>query len=91
MPKNRPQWQKLLLVMLTMLLQACASKSPPVSPPAVDPPRVPTLPSEARQPTTPSICSPTCSGALTIEREVWRRKLIDGASPVPPASPRTNP
>ena len=91
MPKNRPLQQRLLLVMLAALLPACASKSLPSSPPAVAPPRTPALPSEARQPPTPSICSPTCSSVLTIEREAWRRKLIDGASPAPPASAPTNP
>jgi hypothetical protein len=86
MPKIKSLQQRLLLVTLTVLLQACASRLPPSSPPAVAPPRIPALSPEARQPPTPSICSPTCSASLTIEREAWRRKLIDGASPGLPAS-----
>lgn len=46
----------------------------------------PPLSAEARQPPTPSICSPTCSAGLTRERENWRESLMNAAPPARPAS-----
>lgn len=60
-------WRKLALMLLPMLLLAsgCASKSPPSLPPVVvAAPEIPPLPPQARQPTPPEICSPTCSAGL---------------------------
>lgn len=63
-------WPTLLL--LALLVTGCASSSTPTSgPPALIPP----LPAAARQPAMPSVCSPTCSAALTRERESWRQLL----------------
>lgn len=82
-PKVELNWPALLLGMLTLLLQACASGSLPISPPSVAPPRIPALPREARQPEIPSECLGGCSANLTIARQRWQSSLI---SPVSPAS-----
>lgn len=47
----------------------------------VRPPMLAPLPDSARQTPAPSICSPSCSGALTSERESWRKPAA-GALPV---------
>ncbi|AJY21546.1 putative gp23 [Burkholderia ambifaria AMMD] len=74
---------KLLLPMA--LLTACASKSPHSSPTS----DVPALRPEARQPATPSICSPTCSAGLTKLRESWQRSLTSAVLPAGSASAAT--
>ncbi|KVE23956.1 hypothetical protein WS67_21480 [Burkholderia singularis] len=66
----------LTLPPLFLLLTACASKSPCLS----GAPAIPPLPPEARQPAPPSVCSPTCSAALTTARANWRNMLIASAS-----------
>lgn len=38
---------------------------------------IPALPPQARQLPAPLYCSPTCSSALTKEREIWRSMLIN--------------
>ena len=64
----------LMLAPLLMLASACAHKSPPSPPPAVvPPPAIPALPHQARQPTPPPICLPTCSAGLTR----LRMELLD--------------
>lgn len=60
----------------TVLLTACASRSPH-SLPMYD---APALRPEARQPATPSICLPTCSAGLTKRRESGRESLTNAAS-----------
>ncbi len=67
----------LMLLLLLLLLTACASKSPRLS----QAPAIQLLRPEARQPATPSICSPTCSAALTRERASWQESLTSAASP----------
>lgn len=67
----------LMLSPLFLLLTACASKSPRSSPA----PAVPPLRPEARQRATPSICSPTCSAALTRERVSWQESLTNAVLP----------
>lgn len=69
--KNSTPWP-LMLLPLALLLSGCASESPSYP---VDPPRVPPLAKEARQPTPPAWCSPTCSAGLTQQRESWLRML----------------
>ena len=64
----------LMLLLLALLLPACASSLPTT---ASVPAAVPPLPGEARQPKTPSICSPSCSHGLTIERENWQNLLTE--------------
>ncbi|MDR9241567.1 hypothetical protein FEP07_05605 [Burkholderia multivorans] len=66
-----------MLLLPMALLTGCASKSPRLSPTS----DVPALRPEARQPATPSICLPTCSGGLTSARENWRRLLTIEALP----------
>lgn len=66
-----------LLIALAALATSCAVVSPLSRP--VAGPEIPPLPASARQPGKPSICSPTCSDALTRERESWL------PTPTPPA------
>lgn len=56
----------LMLLPLMTLLAGCAHESPSYH---ADPPAVPVLPVEARQPTPPAICLPTCSAGLMRLRE----------------------
>ena len=79
-----PNWTQrmLMLLLLALLLPACASNSPTtVSVPAAVPP----LPGEARQPKTPSFCYPTCSAGLTSERASWQSSLTAPTSQDAPA------
>lgn len=79
----------LMLAVLALLLTACAAPPTPTLPPSVvAPPRIPPLPQAARQPPAPAWCSPTCSAALTRERENWLQRLT---LPMPPASPASGP
>lgn len=73
MPRNNSSLLPLMLLPLIALLPACASTSSgyPVAPPAVPP-----LPVEARQPTPPEWCSPSCSSKWSAEAEIWRQRLI---------------
>lgn len=72
---------KLILLWLALALTACATSSAPSPVPiAVNVTRqvqLPPLPASARQPAQPSECLPTCSKALTQERERWQRLLTD--------------
>ena len=73
---------RLMLLLLALLLPACASSLPTTaSVPAVVPP----LPGEARQPKTPSFCYPTCSQGLTRERGIWQSSLTAPTSQDAPA------
>lgn len=67
----------LMLAPLALLLAGCASALP--SSPSVEP-AIPPLPAEARQPAIPSKCLPTCSSALTVERESWLNMLTQPGS-----------
>ncbi len=71
-----------MLLLLVLQLAACSSASISSS----QPPAIPPLPPEARQPATPSICLPNCSAGLTSARESWRRSLTSAASPANSAS-----
>ena len=72
----------LMLLLLALLLPACASNSPTT---ASVPAAIPPLPGEARQPKTPSFCYPTCSQGLTRERGIWRSSLTAPTSQDAPA------
>ena len=85
MDKSKLLRRVMPLVVLALLSAGCVTKSPPTVPPS-EPARRPALPKEARQPPTPSICLPTCSDGLTLERESWRASLTKGAPPAQPAS-----
>ncbi|KGB99896.1 putative gp57 [Burkholderia cepacia] len=82
MLRNNVTKRLLMPLLPALLLTACAGKSPHSSPTL----GVPALPSEARQPATPSICSPKCSAGLTSARESWRRSLTSEASPASSAN-----
>ncbi len=81
----RPRWRMLLLLVLP--LAACSSASTSSS----QPPAIPPLPPEARQPATPSICLPTCSAALTSARANWQSTLTAPVSPASSVSATTTP
>lgn len=75
----------LMLMLLVLLLSGCASDSVNLLRP-VTPPTIPPLPAQAKQPAIPSMCLPTCSAALTKERESWLNTLTPPASPGRPAN-----
>ena len=84
--KHSQNWIKRLLmpVLLGLLVSGCATVSPSLPPPVVQPPAIPTLPMQARQPKSPPICLPTCSAGLTR----LRMELLDSlTSPQPLAKP----
>lgn len=56
----------MMLLPLALLASGCAHRSATL--PCPSPPEIPALPEAARQPPRPSICSPSCSSALTKER-----------------------
>ena len=64
--KTRLQRLPLMLLPLMTLLAGCAHESPSYH---AAPPVVPVLPVEARQPTPPAICLPSCSAGLMRLRE----------------------
>ncbi len=64
--RKRLQRLPLMLLPLMTLLAGCAHESPSYH---ADPPAVPVLPMEARQPTPPEICLPSCSAGLMRLRE----------------------
>lgn len=66
-------------LVLTLLLAACASNSPSSPPLRVEPPAIPPLPAQARQPE--SSCSPTCSATWSRLVEQWQQKLMPPAQP----------
>lgn len=83
--RRMPTRPGLMLGMLALLLTGCGSVSTSYLPPP-EPARIPPLPTEARQPTIPSECLPTCSKRLTAERESWLNMPIKPASPASPVS-----
>lgn len=88
MPQTfNPRATALPLLLLPVLLAGCANVSPLFKPqPSL---QIPPLPSAARQPSKPEMCSPTCSDALTKERESWLRMLTPPEQPAKPAKPAT--
>lgn len=85
MPRKNVIGRALMPLLLLLLLTACADRSPRSSLVFAIPPLRP----EARQPATPSICSPTCSAGLMRERESWQRSLTSEASPASSANAAT--
>ena len=78
MPRLKSALPRLLPLALVMLLTACSVVSKPSlpsapTPPATQPPQIPALLPEARQPKTQALCSPNCS-------EGWR-KLLESLLP----------
>ena len=87
MVKNVWKLRAAILSALVLSVTGCAQTSTVTAPPP-EPPRIPALPLQARQPAMPSICSPTCSAGLTTQRESWRASLT---WPTPPAAPASAP
>ena len=81
-PDQNWMQRMLMLLLLALLLPACASNLPTT---ASVPAAIPPLPGEARQPKTPSFCYPNCSQGLTRERESWRSSLTAPTSQDVPA------
>ena len=81
-PVTNLTWHRLMLLLLALLLPACASNLPTS---ASVPAAIPPLPGEARQPKTPSFCFPTCSQGLTRAREIWQSSLTAPTSQDAPA------
>ncbi|MCX8003429.1 MAG: hypothetical protein N2688_00485 [Burkholderiaceae bacterium] len=79
-----------LVIALSLLLTGCVSL-PPVPPQAVQPPQLPSLPLEARQPPAPAFCSPTCSAGVERELSSWQSMLTGPLPREPPASAPTRP
>lgn len=65
MPRNKPLLRLLMLLALVVSATGCAPAQTRWLAPQS--PETPPLPTEARQEPLPSICSPTCSAALSIE------------------------
>lgn len=84
----------LTVIVLALLSTACATSSPPSSNAIALTARqaqIPPLPDTSRQPVMPSVCSPTCSAALTSERESWQTRLTALMPQDSPASGTTTP
>ena len=69
--------ERLLMLAPMLLASGCATKPASSPPPSVAPARIPPLSPEARQPPAPPWCSPTCSHGLMLERESWRKRMIE--------------
>ncbi|CUI40603.1 Uncharacterised protein [Achromobacter xylosoxidans] len=77
--RNLPQPQRLMLLALVLSVTGCApAQTRWLAPQPVE---IPRLPQEARQEPLPSICSPTCSAALSIELKQLRQLQIVPALP----------
>ena len=92
-PKPRPfvSISTVLAIVLLWSLAGCTTPPAPLPPEPVRSVQIPPLPTWARQPATQSVCSPTCSDALTKERESWRQSLMKAGSVGSPASAPTTP
>ncbi|CUJ61589.1 Uncharacterised protein [Achromobacter xylosoxidans] len=71
MPRHWPLPRLLTLLALVMSATGCAPAQTRWLAPQS--PEIPPLPKEARQEPPPSICSPTCSAALSIELRRMRK------------------
>ena len=92
MPQKSPPFVSIsnaLVLLVIWLLSGCAMLQKPLLTEPVRSVQIPPLPSYARQPTTPSVCLPTCLDALTQERESWQTWLNSGALPAELAKENT--
>ncbi|SAI58875.1 Uncharacterised protein [Bordetella ansorpii] len=78
-PNNARPLRLLMLMPLLLLAAGCGSESTRWLP--TQSPAIPPLPTEARQPEPPSICSPTCSARLSILLENWLNMPTGRATP----------
>lgn len=76
----------LTLCALVLLSGGCSSVSPPSFQPSAEPPQIPGLPPQARQPKTPLFCLPNCSAALEKELDSWESLLTKRMPEAKPAS-----
>jgi hypothetical protein len=83
---HEQKWRALMLCALLACMAGCASNSTPIAQQSVEPARIPPLPPEARQPSKPSICLPTCSAGVARMQESWLSSLTLPTVPAPPAS-----
>ena len=83
MGKTRLMLHTAMLLALAVSAMGCAQTSTVTAPPP-EPPRIPEMPPQARQPAMPSECSQTCSKSLIGWRASMRKRLT---LPMPPASP----
>lgn len=69
--RNLPRPRRLMLLALVLSVTGCApAQTRWLAPQPVE---IPRLPQEARQEPLPSICSPTCSAALSTELKRLRQ------------------
>lgn len=89
MAEKRSLPRALMLTLLALLVTACAQPSIVVAPPP-EPPRVPSLPSEARVSLipVPSICTQGCSAGIRESLKASERSLTNFAPEGLPASAR---
>ncbi len=87
MAEKRSLPRALMLTLLTLLVTACAQPSTVIAPPPA-PPRVPSLPSEARVSLVPipSICSSGCSNGIRESLKRSEDLLMNSAPEGLPAS-----
>lgn len=82
---------RLMPIVPVLLLVGCTTG--PINSPGnwqnVNAPAVPVLPAEARQKPAEPYCSPTCSAALTSERESWQERLMRQEPEGWPVKPHT--
>ena len=88
---NLPLAHALTLTLLLLLSSGCATKPPALPPLPVAPPLVPPLPQQARQPTPPPWCLPTCSAALGKRLSTLADTLTKPETQGLPAKPVTTP
>ena len=74
MDRNNWMLRGAMLTALVLSATGCAQTSTVIAPPP-EPPRIPALPEQAKQPPLPSMCSPTCSAGLTKLRGSWQQRL----------------
>lgn len=82
---------RLMPIVPVLLLVGCTTGpiNLPGNWPNVNAPAVPILPAEARQKPAEPYCSPTCSAALTSEREIWQERLMRQEPEGWPVKPHT--
>lgn len=87
-PANVKNRLVLMLTLLVVLVSGCAL---PLQPPEPQAAAIPPLPPQARQPTPPSECLPSCSAGLTRLRTELLDSLMKLTYPGSPASDHTKP